>query len=194
MDLNGHKIILASKSPRRTELLSRSKIGHEVRSIETDESYPDDLPKDKIAEYIAYNKAIVHRTDLKDDEVVIAADTIVEHEGIIYGKPKSRAEAIATLCLLSNKVHNVYSGVCLLSKNKHLVFTNKSEVKFNEVSEEEAAFYFDAENPSDKAGSYGIQDWIGITKVDWIKGSYSNILGLPMAAVYENLSQFLKDK
>jgi len=194
MDLKGHRLILASKSPRRAELLRQANITFEIKSIETDESYPADTPIENIAGYIAYNKAIVHKDHLSPTDIVIAADTIVEYEGIIYGKPKTREEAISTLLKLSDTTHSVYSGVCLLSNSKEHVFTHKSDVTFNKISEEEAIYYYDNWNPSDKAGSYGIQDWIGISKVDKIDGSYTNILGLPMAAVYKNLLQFLEDK
>ena len=190
MILGNRTLVLSSNSPRRAELLSKSNIPFVKRVIDTDESFPDDLPSSEVAEFIAKNKALAHYGSIGDDEIIITADTVVVYDNHIYGKPITRENAIDTLLKLSDKIHIVYTGVCLYSNEKMESFTVKSEVKFRPITEEEAAFYVDKDSPMDKAGSYGIQDWIGQTKIEWINGSYTNILGLPMAQVYDALNKF----
>lgn len=185
-----HQLILGSQSPRRLELLQKAGVEFTQRVIETDESYPDTLSLDKVAEHIALAKSQAHFDLLKDKDLVITADTIVVHEGKVYGKPKSKDEAISTILLLSNEVHLVYTAVCLMSLEKTVSFTEMSEVKFGTITKVEAEQYVKNDKPMDKAGSYGIQDWIGFTRIEWIKGSYTNILGLPMAQVWDALKAF----
>jgi septum formation protein len=188
------KIILASGSPRRKEILELAGIKFELRKNNAEESYPNDLELKDIAEYLARLKADHLQSTLAENELMITADTIVAFDGKEYGKPKDREDSIRMLLLLSNNTHEVYSGVCICDKHKKLSFTCKSIVKLAKISRDEAAWYFDNYDPSDKAGSYGIQDWIGITKVEWIKGSYNNILGLPVAQTLEHLNAFIKNK
>ncbi len=185
------KLILGSKSPRRSELLKVSKIDFEIRAIETDESYPSNLALDAVAEHIAIHKAKAHEGHLAQDEYVLTADTIVVFDNKVYGKPTDAADACKTILALSNDIHHVYTAVCIMSNDKMESFTVKSEVKFGLITEEEAIRYVEEFNPLDKAGAYGIQDWIGFARVEWIKGSYTNILGLPMAQTYDALKSFV---
>lgn len=190
MDTLSYKLILGSQSPRRSELLTKAGVSYEKRVIETDESYPDTLEVSQIAEHIAIAKAEAHKLSLSDEELVLAADTIVVLDGKVYGKPKDAQEAVDTICLLSDKVHLVYTGVCMMSRAKQSSFSELSEVKFGPISRAEAETYVEQFQPMDKAGAYGIQDWIGFTRIEWIKGSYTNILGLPLAQVYDALKGF----
>ena len=183
-------ILLSSGSPRRQELLKEAGIKYELRVIETDESFPETLQCEKVAEYIAIKKAEAHQNSILSTEVVITADTVVAMNNVIYGKPKSKQDAIEMLLRFSNKVHQVYTGVCLYSTTKKYSFTSKSDVEFAAISKEDAEYYFDLDNPMDKAGAYGIQDWIGRTKVKSINGSYTNIMGLPVPQVISALLNF----
>ena len=194
MNLSEYKLILASGSPRRKDMLEKAGLDFELRKNDVDESYPGSLALEEIAEYLANLKADALQADLSANEIMITADTIVAFQGKEYGKPKDRADSIQMLLLLANKTHDVYTGVCICDKHKKKSFTCKSTVKFTDITEEEAGWYFDNYNPSDKAGSYGIQDWIGITKVESIEGSYTNILGLPVAQTLNALRSFLEDK
>jgi len=182
-----YKLILGSQSPRRSELLIKAGLDFEKRVIETDESYPADLAIEKIAEHIAIAKADAHKPSIARDELVLTADTIVVLDGKVYGKPKDSTEAVDTICLLSEKVHLVYTGVCMMSRDKQQSFSEMSEVKFGSISKAEAEAYVEQFEPMDKAGAYGIQDWVGFARIEWIKGSYTNILGLPLAQVYNAL-------
>lgn len=188
MNSSKYKIILASDSPRRKELLKQAGLSFEVRKKEVDEQYPDSLKIQEIAEYLANKKADAQCHDLKEDELLLTADTIVAFEGKEFGKPSSRRHSIEMLTTLANNTHDVYTGVCLQSQLKRHSFTVKSTVKFDPISEEEAAWYYDNFDPSDKAGSYGIQDWIGYCKVEWIEGSYTNILGLPLSQTLQAIT------
>jgi len=158
--------------------------------IETDESYPPDLAIDKIAESIALAKAAAHKDTLANDELLLTADTIVVHNGAVYGKPKSVKDAIATIMILQNQVHQVYSGVCLMTNENTESLTEMSQVKFGVITEQEATDYVEKYSPLDKAGAYGIQDWIGFARIEWIKGSYTNILGLPLSQTYDRLMSY----
>lgn len=190
MTIASYNLILGSKSPRRSELLTKAGIEYIQRVIETDESFPDTLAIDKIAEHIAIQKAEAHKGTLAPDELLLTADTIVVFDSEVYGKPKDAQEAIDTIVKLENKIHLVYSGVCLMTTTKVEAFTEMSEVKFGPISQKETEDYVRNFEPMDKAGSYGIQDWIGFTRIEWIKGSYTNILGLPLAQTYDRLKQF----
>ena len=182
-----YKLILGSKSPRRSQLLDHAGFSYEKRVIETDENYPSDLPIPDVAEYIARAKAAAHKGKLASDELLLTADTIVVYENKVYGKPRSEQEAIDTILLMENRVHLVYSGVCLMTNENLSSFTELSEVKFGHITENEAKTYVEKFKPLDKAGSYGIQDWIGFVRIEWIKGSYTNILGLPLSQTYDRL-------
>ena len=185
-----YKLVLGSKSPRRVELLEKSGLEFEQRVIETDESYPSSLGVEWIAQHIAEAKAEAHSASISPSELVLTADTIVVHKGKVYGKPKTEQDAIDTLTILSGSNHLVYTGVCLYTLDKRHSFSVKSEVLFSSLAESEIRWYIEEYKPFDKAGSYGIQDWIGNVKINSINGSYTNILGLPMGQVYTALQDF----
>ena len=174
--LNGKKLILSSGSPRRQELLENSGlIPHDKRVKEIDESFSDDMDVSQVASFLAREKAMAFDT-IADDEVYLTADTVVIHNGKIYGKPKDRQDAIDTLTTLANEEHTVVTGVCLRSSTETYIFDDVSRVKIAAMNQEEIEYYIDNYSPFDKAGSYGIQDWLGICKVEYIYGSYSNII------------------
>jgi len=188
MLLTDKKIVLGSQSPRRSMLLSQIVEDYEIRIIETNESYPDDLAIPKVAAHISEAKAAAHMPSVTN-EIILTADTIVAYKNKIYGKPKDEADALDIILMLANEVHTVYTAVTILQNNERDTFTTKTDVKFAPISKEEASYYVQKDKPMDKAGSYGIQDWIGMAKVEWIAGSYTNILGLPVAQLYERLSK-----
>ncbi|WP_345951732.1 Maf family nucleotide pyrophosphatase [Mucilaginibacter sp. PAMB04274] len=180
------KIILASKSPRRQELLRLMDVYYEVVLKEVDESYPEHLSPEEVAVYIAEKKAKAY--DAKSgDEIVLTADTIVAIDGLILGKPENEAHAIEMLQRLSGRVHKVVTGVCILYKHEYNLFHDVSEVFFRTLSEEEIKTYVSKYKPYDKAGAYGIQEWVGITAIKRIEGSYTNVVGLPTEKVYQQL-------
>jgi len=185
-----YKLILGSQSPRRSELLTKAGFTYEKRVIETDESYPPHLPKNQIAEHITIAKAAAHLPTLKENEVILTADTIVVHNKTVYGKPQTPTEAENVIKILSNTTHIVYTAVCIQSKEKQVVFTEKSEVDFGVITDSEIHNYVSEFKPMDKAGAYGIQDWIGFARIAAIRGSYTNILGLPLAQTYDALLKF----
>ena len=182
-------LILSSNSPRRKELLAGLDIPFEVRVIEDiDESYPDSLPTGEIAEYIAQKKAAAY--DVGSDEVLITADTIVVLDDQILGKPADAEEAKQMLRSLSGKTHHVITGVCLKSRDQQHHFSVISEVTFKTLAEEEISYYVENYKPFDKAGAYGIQEWIGYIGVTGLSGSYFNVMGLPVQRIYEELKKF----
>lgn len=179
-------IILASKSPRRQDLLRLMGIDFQVILREVDESYPDGLSPEEIAVYISEKKAMAF-DELIQNEIVITADTIVSLNGLILGKPENQDHAFEMLSALSGKRHDVITGVSLMKNHLITSFFERSEVFFKELTEAEINFYISEYNPLDKAGAYGIQEWIGLVAVEKIKGSYSNIVGLPTHRLYEEL-------
>ena len=182
-------LILSSNSPRRKELLAGLDIPFEVRVIEDiDESYPDSLPTGEIAEYIAQKKAAAY--EVGNDEVLITADTIVVLDDQILGKPADAEEAKLMLRSLSGKTHHVITGVCLKSRDQQHHFSVISEVTFKTLAEEEISYYVETYKPFDKAGAYGIQEWIGYIGVTGLSGSYFNVMGLPVQRIYEELKKF----
>ncbi|MBO4849486.1 MAG: septum formation protein Maf [Prevotella sp.] len=184
------KIYLSSNSPRRRELLAGLDIDFEVKVMEgIDESYPQDLPVEKVAEYISKTKAGAYKDVIGDDELVITADTIVVLNGQVMGKPEGREEAIGMLKALSGQTHQVITGVCLTTKTQQRVMSVVSEVTFKCLSDEEIFYYVDRYQPYDKAGAYGIQEWIGYVGVTGLKGSYFNVMGLPVQRIYQELRQ-----
>lgn len=190
-NLEKYHIILGSQSPRRHELLAGLDLKFEVRPLpDIDESYPDHLPADQVPAYIAEKKAAFYLGSLKDNELLITADTIVWTYDEIIGKPQSREDAIRMLTQLSGKYHEVITGVCISTKQKTVTFTAGSKVHFAPLSEDEIHYYVDKYKPYDKAGSYGIQEWIGYVGVDSIEGSFYNVMGLPVRKVYEKLREF----
>ena len=181
-----HKIILASKSPRRQELLRLMDIEFRIVLKEVDESYPDDLKPEEIAVYIAEKKAKAFDESV-NDELVLTADTIVCIDNQILGKPETTEHAIEMLQLLSGKMHRVITGVCLLYKHQYHSFYDVSEVYFRKLTDEEIASYINKYQPLDKAGSYGIQERIGLIGIERINGSYTNVVGLPTEKLYKVL-------
>lgn len=197
-----YKIILASNSPRRKELLAGLGMPFEVKVLQgIDESYPDTLDAYDTAQYIAHKKADAYRHLLEqsDDTLVLTADTVViaptedeqndrEGKAIILGKPKDAEDAHAMLRLLSGKTHHVVTGVCLTTRDKQRQFSVTTEVSFKELTDEEIDYYITHYKPFDKAGAYGIQEWIGYIGCTGLKGSYYNVMGLPVQRIYEELS------
>lgn len=184
------KLILGSKSPRRKELLAGLGFDFEVRTKETDESFPAEMQPSDVALYIASKKAAELVSELTEAELLICADTVVIIDSIILGKPESREEAIAMLRALSGKTHTVITGVVLVSLKKEVRLSVATSVVFNSLGLEEIENYIDLYQPFDKAGSYGIQEWIGYAAIERIEGSYTNVVGLPTHEVYQALKQF----
>jgi septum formation protein len=180
-------IILASKSPRRQELLKLMNLDFEVVLRDVEESYPDGLIPAEIAVFIAEKKAKAFTTDYRDC-IVITADTIVAYENEILGKPVDGAHALEMLSKLSGSKHEVYTGVSITYAGKILSFFDRTEVYFKELTQEQLIYYINNYNPYDKAGAYGVQDWIGMVAVEKIVGSYSNVMGLPTEKLYTALS------
>ena len=186
-----YKIILASNSPRRKELLAGIDIPFEVRVIDgIDESYPDTLPTKDIAEYISKKKAAAYRETMAVDELVITADTIVVLGNEVMGKPKDETDACRMLRELSGRTHQVITGVTLTTVDRQTSFSVETDVTFKQLSDEEIAYYVEKYHPMDKAGAYGIQEWIGHIGVTGMKGSYFNVMGLPVQRIYEALKTY----
>lgn len=181
-----HKIYLASKSPRRKEIIANAGFEYELIDIDVEENYPADLKIEKVAEYLAVKKADAV-AELPNDGILLASDTIVLLENEILGKPKNQEDARIMLRKLSGKKHLVITGVCLKSTEKSIAFSDTSEVKFAMLTDDEIRSYVDSGVPSDKAGSYGIQSGLGMVAVEEIKGSYFTIMGLPIHRVYKEL-------
>ncbi len=187
----GYKIILASNSPRRKELLAGLDIDFEVRVVkDIDESYPEELPTRDIAEYISKKKAAAYQKMIADDELVITADTIVVLDHEVMGKPKDKEDASRMLHELSGKTHQVITGVTLTTTQRQMSFSVETDVTFKRLSDDEVNYYVDHYKPYDKAGAYGIQEWIGYIGVTALRGSYFNVMGLPVQRIYEALKQF----
>ena len=182
------KIILASASPRRKELLAGLDIDFEVRLLPgIDESYPANLPTGKIAEYIACEKAAAYNGEIGDDEVLLTADTIVVVDDKVLGKPVDADDARRMLSMISGKTHQVITGVCLSTREKTHSFSVETDVTFKILENDEIDYYIENYKPFDKAGAYGIQEWIGYIGVESIKGSYFNVMGLPVQRIYKEL-------
>lgn len=190
-NLQKYRIVLGSNSPRRKELLAGLDLQFEVEVIpDIDESYPDALTSVAIPLYIARKKAEAYLEKMSDNELLITADTIVATYDRILGKPANREEAIDMLHILSGHVHEVITGVCLTTKEKTVSFSVDSAVSFTQLEEEEIIYYVDKYRPFDKAGSYGIQEWIGYIGVEAINGSFYNVMGLPVQRLYQELKNF----
>lgn len=190
-NLKGYHLILASKSPRRNELLAGLGLDYEVRVFtDGEETYPSELKGSAVATYIAVQKALDAKPFLGKDDLIITADTIVCQGNEVFGKPTDRQDALRMLKALSGKSHFVYTGVCLAC-NTHLVeFCAETEVFFCELSDAEMEHYVDFYKPFDKAGAYGVQEWIGFVGVERIEGSYFNVMGLPVHQLYTELKRF----
>jgi septum formation protein len=189
-ELNKYKIILASKSPRRQYLLKELGLNFEVHTKDVDESFPDDLKAEEIPLYLCQKKADAFDEELTDNTIVITADTIVWIDGQVLNKPENYEDAVRMLKMLSGKKHQVYTGVCLKSKNTTKSFYAQTDVYFKTLSQEEIDYYITNFNPYDKAGAYGAQEWIGYIAVEKIEGTYFNVMGLPVREVYEALLNF----
>ena len=200
-----YKIILASNSPRRRELLAGLDVNFEVKVLNgIDESYPDDLDAYQVAEFIAQKKAEAYRSLLNEEEssaeesLILTADTVViapaaneqndqEGKGIILGKPKTADDAVRMFRMLSGKTHHVVTGVCLTTKEEQRHFSVTTEVSFKELTDWEINYYISHYKPFDKAGAYGIQEWIGYIGCTGLNGSYFNVMGLPVQRIYEEM-------
>ncbi len=190
-NLNKYRIVLASNSPRRRELLSGLGISYEVRVLpDVEESYPAALPVGEIAEYIAREKAEAYKSVMTDDELLITADTVVVCKGEVMGKPVDEADARRMLHKLSGCTHQVTTGVCLTTTGAHRSFSVTTNVSFKNLSDEEIDYYVANYHPMDKAGAYGIQEWIGYIGVTGLEGSYFNVMGLPVQRIYKELCAF----
>ncbi len=185
------KIVLASKSPRRSQLLREAGFDFEVRTCEVEEEYPADLPVEDVAAYLARKKARESKHLLQNEnEVLLTADSIVVLGDAIYGKPKDYEDAFKTLKLLSGNSHQVITGVCIMNQEKVQSFSSVSKVFMSPLTNEEIEFYIKKYEPYDKAGSYAIQEWIGLCKINRIEGTFSNIMGLPVEKLYRELMVF----
>ncbi len=192
-NLKYYRIILASKSPRRKQLLEGLNIPFEVIVREVDESFPEDMAIEDIPVYLAKLKAepFIHDHDkVQNPLLVITADTIVSIDGEVLGKPLDHDHAMEMLKKLSGRQHEVITGVCLTTSKKQITFSSVTEVHFKDLSNEEIEYYLEAYHPFDKAGAYGVQEWIGYIAIDRIKGSYFNVMGLPVGRLYEELKRF----
>ncbi|MGB5242208.1 MAG: Maf-like protein [Lutimonas sp.] len=185
-----HKIILASASPRRQDFLTALGIPFEIRLKEVEEVFPSTLKREQITDYLSVLKAKPFLNELKKDEILITSDTIVWLGNQALGKPKNREEAFAMLKLLSGRMHEVITSICLSSSKKQFIEHDITKVFFKEFSDQEINFYVDKYQPFDKAGSYGIQEWIGLIGVTKIEGSYFNVMGLPTEKLYTSLKEF----
>jgi septum formation protein len=186
-----YKIVLASNSPRRKELLHGLGVDFTVRTIDgIDESWPEELTGPEIPIYISSQKADSYASSMTPEELVITADTIVYLDNRVYGKPKDDEDAKRMLRELSGKWHQVITGVTIVTVNKRKSFAVTTEVKFADFSEDEILYYVSKYSPMDKAGAYGIQEWIGFIGVEQIKGAYFNVVGLPVQRLYKELKDF----
>ena len=188
--LNRYTVVLASKSPRRQELLKGMGVKFVTLTKETREDYPE-MPFEKVPEYLSRQKSLAFTDDeLPEGFLLITADTVVIAENEILGKPKDRADAIRMMHILSGKSHHVVTGVTVRSKDKIETFSANSEVTFAPLDEEEMAYYIDQYKPYDKAGAYGIQEWIGYVGISGLQGSFYNVMGLPTSMLYQTLKNF----
>ena len=189
-NLKKYKVVLASNSPRRKELLSGLGIDYEVKTLpDIDESFPEGVTEVETATYIARAKADVYRNIIQSDELIITADTIVWLDGEVMGKPVDDEDARRMLRALSGKTHQVITGVCLMTIDSQKALATVTDVTFCHLSEEEIDYYVERYRPMDKAGSYGIQEWIGFVGVESISGSYFNVMGLPIQRLYTELKK-----
>jgi len=185
------RIILASQSPRRQQLLSELGLKFDIVVREYNETYPKNLNGEQIARYISLEKARTFRDELSENEIVITADTIVWCNNHVLGKPSDYDDAVRILKEISGNTHEVITGVTLISSKKEKTFSESTKVTFEPLSEDEIKYYVDNFRPYDKAGAYGIQEWIGIAACSHIDGSYFNVVGLPVQRLYKELKNFV---
>lgn len=190
-NLNKYKIILASGSPRRRELLEGLGLHFTVKCIDgIDESYPESLPAEETALFIAKKKSEAYKGLTDSGHLIITADTVVVCNDMVLGKPFNKNEAQKMLNMLSGKTHQVITGVTLATKEKTVSFSVSTDVRFTTLDKKEIEYYVDKYRPLDKAGAYGIQEWIGYVGVEYISGSYYNVMGLPIQRLYQELKKF----
>lgn len=189
--LKRYRIILASASPRRKELLSKLDIGFTVKTLyDVDESFPASLPVVQVPQYISRKKADAYRQEMQENDMVITADTVVAVGRRILGKPKSAEEARVMLKLLSDRYHRVVTGVTIMTAKRTETFATVSRVRFTRLNDEEIDYYISKYKPFDKAGAYGIQEWIGMVGITELNGGYFNVMGLPVQRLYAKLKEF----
>ncbi len=191
MNVLQKRIILVSKSPRRRQLLEQAGFHFVVQPQNTPEDYPADMLAEEVAPYLAKRKVQASKSALEPGAVLLGADSVVILDGVIYEKPRDRADAQRILRRLSGRTHTVITGVCLADETRERVFSGVSRVHFDRLTDAEIDHYLDTCAPYDKAGSYAIQEWIGLCKINRIEGTYANIMGLPVDMVYRELQHFL---
>lgn len=191
--LDGYKVVLASGSPRRQQYLRELDVDFEIRLKDVEEIYPPELKGSEITDFLADLKANAMTDSLTDDEILITSDTIVWHEGRALGKPTDYDDAFEMLQSLSGKTHEVITSVCIKNAGNTETFHETTKVTFNTLSDEEIKYYLDNYKPYDKAGAYGIQEWIGLVAIARIDGNYATVVGLPVDKVYQRLCKFIKD-
>ena len=190
--LKSYHLILASQSPRRQQLLSEAGLEYELSPrFECEEIFPNDLPASEVAEYLSRLKSEAYPQVLADGDILLTADTVVVAEERILGKPTDKDDAFAMLLMLSGREHEVITGVTLRSTKQTKSFSAHSKVRFRQLSDEEIAYYIETYSPMDKAGSYGIQEWIGYVGIEGIEGSFFNVMGLPIQRVWCELEKFI---
>lgn len=187
--LQSYNIFLASKSPRRQALLKGLDIEFAIRTKETDEEFPEHLKADEIVLYLSKKKADAFSGELQEKDILITADTIVWINNRVLNKPENKTEAIEMLKLLSGKKHTVYTGVCITASSFQTQFVGSTQVWFKELTLAEIDYYLDHYKPYDKAGSYGVQEWIGYIGIDRIEGCFYNVMGLPLNLLYAHLRE-----
>ena len=192
-NLKNYNIILASGSPRRQQFFKDMHLDFEVRLKDVEEIYPNHLKASEITDFLAVLKADAFEDTLKENDILVTSDTIVWHNGKALGKPKDYDDAFQILRALSNSTHEVFTSVCIKTNVKTEILNDVTKVTFSEISDEAIAYYLENFKPYDKAGAYGIQEWIGIVGISKIEGSYSNVVGLPVQKVYEYFSNFGKN-
>lgn len=190
-NLGRYSVILASHSPRRRELLAMMAIDFDIaNNIEVEESYPDNMALEDVAGYLSYKKAYAYKKQMLPDQLLITADTTVILDKEILGKPTTDEDAIEMLRKLSGKTHKVVTGVTLISSLRSVTFSVQSEVTFGDLTEDMIQYYVGRYHPIDKAGAYGVQEWIGAIGIKEISGSYYNVMGLPTHRLYQELLKF----
>jgi septum formation protein len=189
--LKNYRLILGSRSPRRQQLLLELGLKFDVVIKEYTETYPDGLNGEEIARYVARGKALSFKNEIKENEIVITADTIVWCNNKVLGKPEDPEDAVRMLKEISGNMHEVITAVCIFSSQKESLFSVSSRVTFEPLTSEEIFYYVEKFKPFDKAGAYGIQEWIGIIGCSHIEGSYLNVVGLPLQRLYKELQNFI---
>jgi septum formation protein len=185
-------LILASQSPRRSQLLREAGFEFTVQAADIDESFPADMPVEEVAPWLAQRKARAVAHLIRDREVILAADSVVILDGVIYNKPADYDEAFQMIRLLSGRQHTVVTGICLLAAEKERSLAGVTKVWFAELDDAEIDYYIRTWKPFDKAGAYGAQDWIGHCKITRIEGTFQNVMGLPVDLVYRTLAEFVE--